>query len=103
MVSWAKKDREIIPLTWKNCRKVALKIRGFWPENEGKNEATVLDFFLADWPPGIHCFLGQEGPKNDALDLEKLLENGPRNSGGWTRMEKSLQMEIIVCFDFESG
>ena len=37
MVSCAEKDREIIPLTWRNCWKVALKIRGFWPENEGKN------------------------------------------------------------------
>ena len=46
MVSRAEKDREIIPLTWRNCWKVALKIRGFWPENEGGNEATVLDFFL---------------------------------------------------------
>ena len=46
MVSCAEKDREIIPLTWKNCWKVALEIRGVWPENEGKNEATTLDFFF---------------------------------------------------------
>ena len=46
MVSGAEKNQEIIPLTWKNSWKVALKIRGLWPENEGENEATVLDFFL---------------------------------------------------------
>ena len=46
MLSGAEKEREIILLTWKNSWKVALEIRGFWPENEGKNEATVLDFFL---------------------------------------------------------
>ena len=46
MVSCAEKDRKIIPLTWRNCWKVVHKIWGFWPENEGKNEATVLDFFL---------------------------------------------------------
>ena len=74
MVSGAEEDREIIPLTWRNCWKVALKIRGFWPENEGKNEATVLDFFSADRPHGIHGFLCREGPRNHPLDLEKLLE-----------------------------
>ena len=52
MVSGAEKNREIIPLARKNSWKVALDIRGLWPENE------------------------------------------------W---EKSLQMENIVCFDFESG
>ena len=45
MVSGAEKDQEIIPLTWRNCWKVAPKIRGFWPENEGENEAS-LGFFL---------------------------------------------------------
>ena len=46
MASGAEKNREIIPLTWRNSWKVGLKIRGFWPENEGENEATVLEFFL---------------------------------------------------------
>ena len=46
MASGAEKNREILPLTWRNCWQVALKIRGFWPQNEGENEATVLDFFL---------------------------------------------------------
>ena len=40
-----------------------LKIVGMWPtqlgvcdtpENEGKNEASVLEFFSADRPHGIH-------------------------------------------------
>ena len=38
----------------KNCWNVALKIRGVWPENEGKNEASVLEFFSADRPHEIH-------------------------------------------------
>ena len=46
MLLGAEKEREIILLTWKNSGKVALKIKGFWPENEGKKEATVLYFFL---------------------------------------------------------
>ena len=41
MLSGAEKNGEIIPLTWKNSWKVALEIRGFWPRNEGKNEAIV--------------------------------------------------------------
>ena len=52
MASGAEKNREIIPLTCRNCWQVALEIRGLWPENE---------------------------------------------------LEKSLQMENNVCFDFESG
>ena len=81
MASGAEKDREILPLTWRNYWKLALKIRGFGPENEGENEATVLDFFSADRPHGIHGFLRQEGPRNHPLDLEKLLEIGSQNSG----------------------
>ena len=50
MVSGAQKDRKMMPLTWKKSWKVAPKIRGFWPENDGENEATVLDFFSADRP-----------------------------------------------------
>ena len=38
----------------KNCWNVALKIRGVWPENEGKNEASVLEIFSADRSHGIH-------------------------------------------------
>ena len=45
MLSGAEKQWEIILLTWENSWKVTLEIRGFWPENEGKNEATILDFF----------------------------------------------------------
>ena len=45
MASGAENNGEILPLTWKNSWKVGLKIRGFWPENEGENEATVLDLF----------------------------------------------------------
>ena len=56
MTSGAEKNREIIPLTWKNSWKVAPEIRGFWPEIEGENEATVLDFFSADRSHGIHAF-----------------------------------------------
>ena len=67
MASGAEKNGEILPLTWKNSWKVALKIRGFWPENEGENEATVLDLFSADRPHGIHGFLRREGPENHAL------------------------------------
>ena len=48
MVSEAEKDRKMMPLTWKKSWKVAPEIRGFWPENEGENEATVLEFFSAD-------------------------------------------------------
>ena len=78
-------DRKVIPLTWKHCWKVALEIGGFWPENEGKNEATVLEFFSAYRPHGIHGFLRREGPRNHPFDLEKLLENGPRNLRGLAR------------------
>ena len=46
MVSGAEKDPKIMPLTWK----VAPEIRRFWPENEGENEATVLEIFSADRP-----------------------------------------------------
>ena len=46
MVSGAEKDRKMMPLTWKKSWKVAPEIQGFWPENEGENEATVLEFFL---------------------------------------------------------
>ena len=75
MLSGAEKEREIILLTWKNSWKVALEIRGFWPENEGKN-----DFFSADKLHGIHCFWSRVGPRNHPFDLEKLSESGPRNS-----------------------
>ena len=80
MVSCAKKDPEIIPLTWKNCWKVAVEIREFWPENEGKNEATVLDYFSADRPHGIHAFCSRKATRNHPFDLENLSESGPQNS-----------------------
>ena len=50
MVSGAEKDRKMMPLTWKKSWKVASEIRGFWLENDGENEATVLEFFSADRP-----------------------------------------------------
>ena len=46
MVPGAEKDRKMMPLTWKKSWKVVPEIRWFWPENEGENEATVLEFFL---------------------------------------------------------
>ena len=81
MVSGAEKDREMMPLTWKKSWKVAPEIRGVWPENEGKNEATVLEFFSVDRPHLFNGFWSREGPENDAFDLEKILESGLRNSG----------------------
>ena len=46
MVYGAEKDRKMMPLTWKKSMKVAPEIRGFWPENDGENEATVLELSL---------------------------------------------------------
>ena len=60
---------------------MAPEIRGFGPENEGKNEATVLEFFSADRPHWINGFWSREEPENDAFDLENILESGPGNSG----------------------
>ena len=60
---------------------MAPEIRGGWPENEGENEATVLEFFSADRPNGIHGFWSREGPRNHPFDLVKILESGPQNSG----------------------
>ena len=56
-------------------------VRGSWPENEGENEATVLDLFSADRPHGIHGFWSRKQWRNPPLDLEKFLESGPQNSG----------------------
>ena len=67
-----------IPQTWKSSWKVAPEIRGFWPENEGKNEATVLDFFLQI---GLTESMASGATRNHPFDLEKFLESGLRNSG----------------------
>ena len=45
-----------------------LEIWGFWPENEGKNETTVMDFFSADRPHRIHDFWSRKEPRNHPLD-----------------------------------
>ena len=47
---WERLGPKMMPLTWKKSWKVAPQIRGFWPENGGENEATVLEFFSADRP-----------------------------------------------------
>ena len=46
MVSCAEMGRKIIPSTWNKCGKVTPEIRTSWQQNEGENEAIVLDFFL---------------------------------------------------------
>ena len=46
MVSGAEKDRKMMPLTLKKSWKVALEIRGFWPENEGKMRPQSWIFFF---------------------------------------------------------
>ena len=78
---WSRKEPRNHPLDLEKFLESGPQIRGLWPENEGENEATVLDFFSADRPHGIHGFLRREGARNHPLDLEKLLEIGPQNSG----------------------
>ena len=88
MVSGAEKNREIIPLTWKNSWKAAPELRGFWLENEGENEATVLEFFSEDRPHGIHGFLSRDEPRNYPFGPEKNVGKWPVKFGcfdmdGW--------------------
>ena len=85
-------------MTWRNCWKVALEIGGFWPENEGKNEATVLIFFSADRPHGILGFWSRKEPRNHPLDLEKLLESGPQFRGLWPENEGENEATVLDFF-----
>ena len=75
---------------------MGLKIRGLWPENEGENEATVLDFFSADRPHGIHGFWSRKESRNPPLDLEKFLESGPQNSGNSVALAWMVKYRLIL-------
>ena len=44
-------------------------------ESGPQNEATVLDFFSADRPHGIHAFWSRKEPRNHPLGLGKIQWN----------------------------
>ena len=71
----------MMPLTWKQSWKVSPKIRASWQQEEFRNEVPNLDLFSVERPHRIDGFLGRLGPKNDAFDLEKILESHPEIRG----------------------
>ena len=60
---------------------MASEIRGFWPENEGENEATVLKFFLQIGHTESMVSGAEKDRKLMPLTWTKILESGLRNSG----------------------
>ena len=65
----------------------------------GGHQKKSLGFFSADRPIGIHGFWSRKGPRNHPLDLERFLESGPRNSGGFgRRMRGKMRPESWIFF-----
>ena len=98
MLSGAEKNREIIPLTWKNSWKVAPEIRGFWPENEGKTEARVLDFFSADRPHGIYGFWSRKNREIIPLTWKNSWKVALEIRGFWPRKEGENEATVLDFF-----
>ena len=94
----AEKDQEIILLTCKKSWKVVLEIRGSWSENKGKNEPTVLEFFSADRPHGIHAFWSRKGPRNHPLDLEKSWKVALKIQGAWPENKGENEATVFEKF-----
>ena len=77
---------------------MASEIRGFWPENEGENEATVLEIFSADRPHWINGFWSRERPENDAFDLEKSWKVASEIRGFWPEIEGENEATVLEIF-----
>ena len=98
MVSGAEKNGEIIPLTLKNYWKVALEILGFWPGNEGKNEARVLEFFLKIGLTGSMVFGAEKNREIIPLTWENSWKVALKIWGFWPRNEGKNEARFLDFF-----